>query len=240
MTRIFLFVASSVLLAACGGSETSDTSPRLETSTTNTPAETTPAPQNDAETPQNDGGYSSSIILTDPDGINQITWEDLMPEGEEAVLAQLYEEYFTNLEQNMRAGQQLLKDVETTGEPIDITALISEGSASDTMDQVGTFNVVEDLNGLNIRLPGYVVPLDFNSDNEYDEFLLVPYFGACLHTPPPPPNQIVYVKSNPAVKVESIYDPVWVEGTMKTGRFDTDTANSAYELSLSNLEIYEY
>lgn len=235
MTRPLLFIVSFALLTACGGEspgKTAETSPRLETAS--------PNGEPKADTPQNDGGYSSTIILTDPDGINQLTWEDLMPEGEEAILAQLYEEYFTNLEKNMMAGQQLLKDAETSGESIDITALIAEGSASDTMDQVGTFNVVDDLNGLEIRLPGYVVPLDFNSDNEYDEFLLVPYFGACLHTPPPPPNQIVYVKSDPAIKVESIYDPVWVEGTMKTGRFDTDTANSAYELSLSKLEIYEY
>ena len=123
---------------------------------------------------------------------------------------------------------------------VDFLAMIEEDSPADTMDQLGTFNVVEELDGLDIRVPGYVVPLNFNADNEYTEFLLVPYFGACLHKPPPPPNQIIYVKSDPAAKVESIYDPVWVEGTMKTGRFDSDMANSAYELTLSKIEIYEY
>jgi hypothetical protein len=108
------------------------------------------------------------------------------------------------------------------------------------MDQIGTFNVVEELDGLNIRLPGYVVPLDFSADGVYREFLLVPYFGACLHTPPPPPNQIVYVKASPAAKVGSIYEPVWVEGIMKTGKFTSETGNSAYELTLSNIEAYEY
>ena len=238
MRAVYPLIASAIFLAACGGGETVDeaaSSPQLETSSVVTNAE--------SETPpRNDGDYSSSIILSSPDGIEQITWEDLMPEGEELILAQLYEEYFAELEQNMRQRQMRLQDAGRTNgdEEIDVLALIAEGSAADTMDQVGTFNVVDELDGLDIRLPGYVVPLDFNTENEYTEFLLVPYFGACLHTPPPPPNQIVYVKSDPAAKVESIYDPVWVEGTMKTGRFDTDTANSAYELTLSKIEVYEY
>jgi hypothetical protein len=108
------------------------------------------------------------------------------------------------------------------------------------MEQIGTYNVVDDLDGKSIRLPGYVVPLDFNAESEYQEFLLVPYFGACLHTPPPPPNQIVFVKSEEATKITDIYEPVWVEGVMKTGKFGSDLGNSAYELSLSKLEPYVY
>ena len=243
----FLLASAMMLLSACSNEETAGgpaSSPQLETQTPAAESNDVPEVVTKAEAPpQEDGGYSTSIILTDPDGVQQITWEDLMPDGEEEILAQLYEEYFTQLERDMRARSQRLQDAgrESVGDDaVDITAMIAEGSAADTMDQVGTFNVVEDLDGLQIRIPGYVVPLDFNADNEYTEFLLVPYFGACLHTPPPPPNQIVYVTSDPAAKVESIYDPVWVEGTMKTGRFDTDTANSAYELTLSKIEIYEY
>ena len=162
-----------------------------------------------------------------------------MPDGEEEVLAQLYEDYYSQLEQKMRAQSERLTDTPNE-EGFDVSTMVAEGSAVDTMEQIGTYNVVEDLDGLQVRLPGYVVPLDFNSKNTYDEFLLVPYFGACLHTPPPPPNQIVFVKADPGAKVESIYDPVWVEGTMKTGKFENDTGNSAYELSLSKIEVYEY
>lgn len=232
-------IASAMLLVGCGDGETSDSegsSQRLETKTAESKAET-------EIQSRNDGGYSSSIILTDPDGVQQITWNDLMPEGEELILAQLYEEYFSNLEENMRARQQRLRDVgkdSLNSGPADITALIAEGSAADTMDQVGTFNVVDDLDGMDIRLPGYVVPLSFNADDEYTEFLFVPQPGACLHTPPPPPNQIVYVKSETAVKVEDIYFPYWIEGSMKTGKRESDLANSAYELTLSKIETYEF
>jgi len=117
---------------------------------------------------------------------------------------------------------------------------ISEGSVDDTMEQIGTFNVVEELDGKRVRVPGYVVPFDFSANAEHKEFLLVPYFGACLHTPPPPPNQIILVKAETAAKIVNIEDPVWLEGTLTTGEFLSDLGNSAYELNLSKLEPYEY
>ena len=160
-----------------------------------------------------------------------------MPEGEDEVLAELYAEFYEDQEMRMIEQMNL---AQAARENTDIMSLIEEGSAADSMEQIGTYNVVDDLDGKSIRLPGYVVPLDFNAESEYQEFLLVPYFGACLHTPPPPPNQIVFVKSEEATKITDIYEPVWVEGVMKTGKFGSDLGNSAYELSLSKLEPYVY
>ncbi|MCG8440451.1 MAG: DUF3299 domain-containing protein, partial [Caulobacterales bacterium] len=114
------------------------------------------------------------------------------------------------------------------------------GGAQDYMPQLGTYNVVDDLDGLNIRMPGYVVPFDFKDDGAYGEFLLVPYFGACLHTPPPPPNQIVYVHAEPEVEIASIWEPVWIEGVMATDRNENDLGNAAYTVALNKLEMYEY
>ncbi len=237
MKLVTFLIASMMLLSACGAgdrSESGEGSPRLEASTSANAADTTASSKDD-------GGYSSSFILADPDGVQQITWNDLMPEGEELILAQLYEEYFSQLEQDMRARQMRLRDAGKISEgQTDITALITEGSAEDTMDQLGTFNVVEELDGMKVRLPGYVVPLNFNADDKYKEFLFVPQPGACLHTPPPPPNQIIYVTSEWAAEVEDIYFPFWIEGTMSTGRTDTELAKSAYELNLSKIEIYEF
>ena len=73
-------------------------------------------------------------------------------------------------------------------------AKIEEGSEFDFMPQLGTFETVEELDGEFVRIPGYVVPFDFDSDQSWAEFLFVPYMGACIHTPPPPPNQIVLVR----------------------------------------------
>lgn len=167
----------------------------------------------------------------------EITWEELMPQGEEERLAELYANYYDELDERMAAAAEAQA---AGGDPMDLVAAITEGSANDTMEQIGTYNVVSDLDGAAIRLPGYVVPFDFSSEARYGEFLLVPYFGACLHTPPPPPNQIVFVKADPAALIANIYDPVWVEGVLKTGEFNSDLGNSAYELSLSKVEPYVY
>ncbi len=167
----------------------------------------------------------------------EITWEQLMPAGEEERLAELYANYYQQLNQQMGVGSDSGGDSGNAGE---LVSTIAEGSASDTMDQVGTFNVVEEFNGKTVRLPGYPVPFDFSAEATYQEFLLVPYFGACLHTPPPPPNQIVFVKAKAGASIKDIYEPIWVEGVLKTGEFSSDLASTAYELTLDKVEVYEY
>jgi hypothetical protein len=170
-----------------------------------------------------------------------LAWEDLMPEGEEARLEALYAEFYESFEQRMMADQQSLMDAAgVDAETTDISSLIEEGSDDDQMTQIGTFNAVAELNGKHVRIPGYVVPFDFSLDSSHSEFLLVPYFGACLHTPPPPPNQMLFIKADPKAKIGNINDPVWLEGTLSTGRFDSDLGNSAYELTLTKIEPYAY
>jgi hypothetical protein len=71
--------------------------------------------------------------------------------------------------------------------------------------------VVNKLNDRLIRLAGYVLPLEF-SDKGVNEFLLVPYIGACIHVPPPPPNQIIYVRTTHTINADELYRPVWVTG----------------------------
>jgi len=186
-----------------------------------------------AETKNTQAEQSISPIVT------EITWEDLMPDGEDELLETLYVEFYQNLETKMLQNSTSLAAAARQQGGNDISS-ITEGSADDTMEQIGTFNVVKDLDGKRIRVPGYVVPFDFSADAEHKEFLLVPYFGACLHTPPPPPNQIILVKAEVAAKITNIEDPVWLEGTLKTGEFLSDLGNSAYELNLSKLEPYDY
>ncbi|MFT2092290.1 DUF3299 domain-containing protein [Paraglaciecola sp. 2405UD69-4] len=97
--------------------------------------------------------------------------------------------------------------------------------------------VVHELNGKLVKIPGFIVPLE--GDNEkITEFLLVPYFGACIHVPPPPPNQIVYVKFSMDMPIESIYDAVWVTGTISTTSWQGDIATVGY--SLEGIAIMPY
>ena len=74
----------------------------------------------------------------------------------------------------------------------------------------------EGLDEVAIRMPGYSLALEYE-DKRVKEFLLVPWVGACIHTPPPPPNQIVYVEASEAFQVSSRFEPVWIEGILRVG-----------------------
>ncbi|MCH8502374.1 MAG: DUF3299 domain-containing protein [Aliidiomarina sp.] len=97
--------------------------------------------------------------------------------------------------------------------------------------------VVPELNGQHVKLPGYVVQLE-GDDRRVTEFLLVPYFGACIHVPPPPPNQIVHVTFPEGVPYPVTYDAVWVTGTIKVEHKDSDLALVGYQLEATAVEPY--
>lgn len=88
---------------------------------------------------------------------------------------------------------------------------------------------VASMAGQSVRLPGYLVPLDAAKDG-LREFLLVPYFGACIHTPPPPANQIVHVRTQAPVKGFRTMDAVWVSGSLGLERSKTDMGSSGYTM----------
>ena len=92
-----------------------------------------------------------------------------------------------------------------------------------------------------IRIPGYAVPLDAER-SEKREFLLVPYFGACIHTPPPPANQIVLVRPTAQSKIKKMpesMDVLWVEGELKEGRVSTSQGVSGYMLEAISIAPYD-
>ncbi len=93
------------------------------------------------------------------------------------------------------------------------------------------------MDGQSVRIPGYIVPLE-DTKAGIKEFLLVPYFGACIHTPPPPSNQIVHVLPRNGAKGFRSMDTVWVNGTLKTLRSDTAMGASSYRLDAVSVEPY--
>ncbi|MDR1086241.1 MAG: DUF3299 domain-containing protein [Deltaproteobacteria bacterium] len=88
-----------------------------------------------------------------------------------------------------------------------------------------------------VKIPGFVVPLDFDRA-EIDEFLLVPYFGACIHVPPPPPNQIVHVRTKKPIEGLAAMDVVWVYGKIRTDRFKSELGSAGYTIGADRVEIY--
>jgi len=96
---------------------------------------------------------------------------------------------------------------------VDIDGLLAKRAEIRELRKQRAHAVVEDLNGRQVRMPGYALPLEY-SGTQITEFLLVPWVGACIHTPPPPPNQIVYVKLDEGIENRGRFTPMWVTGEM--------------------------
>ncbi len=95
------------------------------------------------------------------------------------------------------------------------------------------------LDGQLIRLPGFMAPLELKQ-GRIAEFLLVPYFGACIHSPPPPLNQTVLVKAREGegIKSEDAYEPIWVTGQISIEGQQTNIGNAGYRIENAQIEIY--
>lgn len=94
--------------------------------------------------------------------------------------------------------------------------------------------VVSELDGQRVRIGGYIVPLDFEA-TDITEFLLVPFVGACIHVPPPPANQIIYVKAADGFKITEVFDPVYVTGKMQAKGAVTGLAEAGYTIQAEEI-----
>ena len=153
--------------------------------------------------------------------VRELTWDDLIPEGELAQQQPVY------------------------GGGGDEDLIPNDGWKDPAYDNpfstpVYPSGVVEELNGVVAKLPGFVVPLAIVGDGKVKDFLLVPYFGACIHYPPPPPNQVVYVKLDEPIDLESTWDPIWATGELKTEFHGADVGSAAYTMVAQKIEEYEY
>jgi hypothetical protein len=98
---------------------------------------------------------------------------------------------------------------------------------------------VASLNGRRVRLPGLVVPLE-GDGKAMSEFLLVPYYGACIHVPPPPSNQIVYVRMGKRkAQVEHMFDALWVTGKLVVEHSHKEVGDASYTLEADKVEPYQ-
>lgn len=151
----------------------------------------------------------------------EFTWDDLLPEDFDFSYLQDVidiEEYdIMSMEDDDPEAQRLYADL--------IVALAD-------------VPFVDSLHGQEGRIPGFLVPLEFEVD-AVKEFFLVPYFGACIHTPPPPANQIVHVVLDEAMPFDNIYEPYWIEGAMTVTKTETDLGTAGYRMKATSIRVYE-
>lgn len=198
--------------------------------------------------------------------IKTVVWDDLVPKFSTALIDplaghELYRRleietiiWASKLNEQERSSEEFKAGVEDAEhykdemrkQGIDPDKLVREYKIWQLQVEERNKHVVKGLDGKQVKIAGYLLPLEY-SDKGEKEFLLVPYVGACIHSPAPPPNQIVFVELNQSFKPDDLYVAVWVTGTMRTkisskalsyvdGSADIPVG---YTLEAKTIEVYE-
>ncbi len=163
-------------------------------------------------------------------GLLTAQWTDLIPEDELFLLLNP-PAYLSEIDDGS------VEDLMSKNNEIQSEGLSS--TVSDYEKALTSTNTISMLDGVRIRIPGFVVPLEIDAQQKVTRFFLVPYFGACIHLPPPPPNQMIYVNVEQGLIIANISDPVWVSGELTTAVIKNDMATAAYSMNIEAIEAYE-
>lgn len=207
----------------------------------------------------------SLILLASPtlsysEGIQQLKWEDLIPKEHRIAdpLAHLPRETIDdiewiiylrqNLSDNISADEQDYYDEMLEAVPklkengIDIDKIIAQRKKKES-------SINTRLNGKYVSLPGYLLPLEVDG-NRISEFLLVPFVGACIHVPPPPPNQIVHgtIQGGVEYNMDDLFKPILITGTLSAKSISkelflgdgSDNIDIGYVMQVDNIAEYEH
>ncbi|WP_158768383.1 DUF3299 domain-containing protein [Paraglaciecola sp. L1A13] len=173
--------------------------------------------------------FSSSVLYVTPDidlrdRLNkseriQIGWRNLLPNSDQSVLAK----YQSNNEKSL--SEQVALSIKSSTDQAYQSALYST-------------DVVEQIIGQHVSISGYIVPIDLNEDRSVKRFFLVPYYGACIHYPPPPPNQMIYVDLIDGFSKIMMSQAFTLTGVLEKGLFEDHQGTSAYKLNLSEIKEF--
>ena len=156
----------------------------------------------------------TSLLAAGPRGVSaaeeaiDLVWSDLVP-GE---------------------GGTLLESLRGLG-------VVEHGQMNTPFDQDTAASLTQEYNGMTVRIPGYLVPLSFEGTG-VTAALLVPYVGSCIHVPPPPPNQLIFVTSETPYESQGLFEPVYVSGVFGTSATQTQLAEVGYAISGGVIEPY--
>lgn len=172
--------------------------------------------------------YQDSHRLTTVQQFQPLSWDALLPDAEKALLGKT--RTTQNPQQNLPLHEQVFQSIRRTFDDEYQQALIS-------------VNTVDTFNGKYVELSGFIVPVEANAQREITAFFIVPYFGACIHYPPPPPNQIVFVSLNntheqAGIRGIDIQQAYTFSGEFSTGLYEDPQGTSAYFLDVVEIKLY--
>ena len=176
-----------------------------------------------------DNGLTKTTPVKQQQGktFKTVEWTELMPESDLQALLNP-PSYLDDIEDGTFEDQissQIQNSIQTASDDKYQQALIST-------------TVIDEMNGQNIRIPGFIVPLEFNDEQAITQFFLVPFFGACIHLPPPPPNQMIFVTSPTGIFEQNLYDPYLISGTLETAMFESEIGTAAYIMQMQAIAPY--
>lgn len=165
--------------------------------------------------------FQVDFEIENPENVLAIKWEELMSQADLAAI---------------------LNAPEVSHEGFGWEEQLNEGSPEEVAfsKALHSFDVNPELLGKRILLPGFVVPTAYNEDRLVTEFFLVPFFGACIHVPPPPPNQIIYITYEAGLRLDNMSEAYYVVGELNGQVVRHDLADSAYRMEAEQIEIYSY
>ena len=178
--------------------------------------------------PEGDSGLKADEISQEPESNSDLTeykaiaWTDLMPKEDLEALMNP-PSYITDAEEGS------LEDQISSGLKAALAPEVDDAYQRALVSK----SVVAEFDGQAIKLAGFVVPLEFGDDQVITEFFLVPFFGACIHVPPPPPNQIIYIQYPKGFQLDALYNPIWVYGILSASLVENDVATSVYRLDMA-------
>ena len=151
----------------------------------------------------------------------ELDWLDLLPAEDRAAMERVPEAMAELNEKLLAQGMDRLTP------EVEMPAVLSSTA------------VRPELDGTRVRLPGFLVPLEVNERGDAVTFFLVPYFGACIHVPPPPPNQMVFVSFPGGIPADAIWDPYWVVGPLRIETTSNDLGIATYAIEAENISLYD-
>ncbi len=177
----------------------------------------------------------------EPGAVREITWDDLVPWSapipdpfmDMAIDDKIELGLIADIRRQMALGFVEAGDsnadyaaeltAKLTKKGLDVDALLAEDDVYREKVMAQGREIVESLDGRMVKLPGYALPLEF-TEKATRKFLLVPYVGACIHSPPPPPNQLIVVELETPYEVENVYEPIWLKGRI-SAKASTEALN---------------
>ncbi len=215
--RILIPASAALWLAAC-----SSEAPPEEPATSNTEPVTLSQEELAIGTPiealrPQAAPVSDAAPVPSAEGVAEIEWDSLIPDDFRP--DKIFEKFdIDNLSDDDPRAEELLKELQALWDKAPIRP---------------------ELDGRAVKIPGFVVPVETDAE-ETTGFLLVPYYGACIHVPPPPANQTIYVVTEKGKGTKpKTFDVVWVTGDMSVQRIDNDIAEAGYTLYANDVSPYE-